>query len=326
MEYNSETPFSRKLSLQHELPPKPKWSTPEEFSALRQIEFSLKEDYSHIDAVLEPEPAGEALLESYHNQALRLQLDGREYLVAGDNYDLTSWPSPMSSDHPRRTWILQAIEGYWISAWHPSGYPTPLHSLGERDEALKHAIDWARHHHPELRVTPASAIQAVGSWLEGGAILSGISQTFALDLARKLGQSAVVEVAGGSLRVISVDESVPAEAEPLVIIELDASPCPMLLGCETERPCKRYGGPYGGRAISAAGYWFRQRAVAISRVGCSICEAGNTPFPHVELDMVVAEANASRYGTATRVDSVRVAQLNEKYSISPLEKGSDERA
>lgn len=324
MEYNSETPFSRKIRVEREEPAPAKWSTPEEFSQLRQISFWLKREYNLRDAVNEPEPPHEDISSSYLKQMLRFELGGREYLLAGREHNLDDWPTPMEAEDPRRAAVLAQIQGYWMSAWHPGGYPTPIASLAERDLTLQSAVNLLRLINPELRVTPATAVQAQGSWVEGGAIVGAIPESAVTRMAKRLGQKAIVEITADHFRVIPVDDSVRAQSDQIVLIELDAAPCPMVRGCETERPCKRYGGPYGSRAMAAAGYWFQQRGVAISRMGCSICEAGNTPFPHTDIDGRTMHANASRHGTATRVDLERVAQLNAATSISPWEKAGDD--
>lgn len=324
MEYNSETPFSRKIKLDavkvSPVPPTPV----ADYSLLRPVPLWLKRDYSHIDAVLAPEPAHEELSTSYIDQSLRFQLDGIEYLIANSECDLRDWPEPLKTEDENRRRVLQRVHGFWLSAWHPNGYPTPIKLLGERDEALQAAVEWLRMFTPDLRAIPATAVQARGSWVEGGAILTGITEAAAIEVARRLGQLAVVEIGTEYLKVVPVDESIRPSADKFQLIELPSAPCPMVRGCETKLPCKRYGGPFGGRAIAASGYWSRQRAVGISRMGCTLCEAGKSLFPHASLETTVTTANASRHGTASRIDLETAVRVSAAATISPSEKATDD--
>lgn len=297
MQHEANTPFSRPVRVDRAK------EEPAEFSALKPVSHWIKRDFWRKEVLAAPEPPQEDLSSSYAFQVLRFQIDGKEFLLSGSENQLTDYPEPLPSDSEIRAAVMQQVVGFWVSAWHPNGYPTAASSLDACDEELEQTIAWLKRLLPDCEITPATAVQSRGAWVEGGCILRGVTLDAALEVARRLSQPAVVEITETHFAVRPVDDAVRPFRDEIRLVAMDAAPCPMVRGYETERVCKRWGGPYGSRAFAAAGHWSLQRAVAISRLGCATCEAGKSPFPVSDLEESGSRATASRYGTATVVDA-----------------------
>jgi len=269
------------------------------FSQNRMVTLWLKETYWLRDRQPHPEPPREAVGDSYLNQLFRFQLDGLELALIGANQPVTDLPEPLPVDSELARSVLHRLNGFWISGWHPNGEPTATSNLAEREALLDSELERQLPYYPELKSIPMSAMQQRGSWVEGGRFVTGIDEFGAMQVGRALGQLAIVQFDSGKYLVWPIDPKICASRDDLRVVQLEAAPCPMLMGTEVKLPCNRYGGPFGSRAIAAFGYWSQQRTLAVSRVGCRVCEAGDSPFPVRDPSEFSKSAAASRHGTAT---------------------------
>lgn len=286
---------------------KPSRNDSADFSPNEMVTLWLKETYWLTDETANPELPREAVGESYLNQLFRFQMDGRKLMLIGTDQSVAGMPEALPVDSKLATDVLQRLNGFWISGWHPNGEPTTTSKLAERDVQLQAELEGQLLFYPELKSIPMAAMQLKGAWVEGGRLVTGIDEAGAMQIGRAMGQLAIVQFDSGSYRVLPIDPKIRASQDELRVVHFEAAPCPMVRGAEARLPCKSYGGPFGGRAIAAFGYWSQQRAVAVSRMGCRVCEAGESPFAVRDLSEFSKSATASRHGTTTSTNRLASA-------------------
>jgi hypothetical protein len=113
----------------------------------------------------------------------------------------------------------------------------------------------------------------VSHWAEPAVLVQG-SEEEVVDLARHLGQIAVVQLLPGVARVIWVeDQGLPTEVA-LGAHVLPQPPCPMSLGVEVTLPVKREGGPWVSRSMEVAAMWQTHFAITHRLAPCAV-HSGN---------------------------------------------------
>lgn len=192
--------------------------------------------------------------------------------VAGVHLALRPPTTPHQELWPEPVVVVPEFEPLWgayvLTFWHRPGEVSSREVRLSQEKLL--GSELARW---ELDTLDLGVFGQTSQWVEPAVLVQG-SEEEVVDLARHLGQLAVVRLLPGVARVIGVEDQGLAMEFPLGAHVLPTPPCPMSLGVEVTLPVKREGGPWVSRSMEVAAMWQTHFAITHRLAPCAV-HSGN---------------------------------------------------
>ncbi|MEY3277543.1 MAG: hypothetical protein RLZZ426_29 [Actinomycetota bacterium] len=189
--------------------------------------------------------------------------------------------------------IAARLPIFIVSAWNPRGEAQSYDQNFERSQNFYRQIDRLG-----ISFSTTTTFANDGGWLEQSCSMSGITQEQAAQFAAELGQPAFVRWDATHLTVIpTAGSSIPPSQTGWKLTKLDEATCPVRNFARSQQ-CVPAGGPWVGASMLVGTVWQQHRGMAMSSVGCGVCDTGAIPLAGANgLAIPIRSLNVgSRYG------------------------------
>lgn len=197
-------------------------------------------------------PLTPELLATYERNIIRIDLPAGPVRLVPSDADSTDAPP-----HPEPV--------YLVAVWNPFGRPSSAAENQRWAEAIEEfdgTIDG---------YLPAVVHDAELRWVEGAVAVQGDEPSGPQVVAEQYGQPALFRWDSEGVTVLRTEDMAVVHRWHVLSEELAMRPCVMEPGPH-EEPCKRRGGPWTGRSISASHEWELDYAARLAAFGgCDIC-------------------------------------------------------
>jgi hypothetical protein len=233
---------------------------------------------------------GESLTQSYIRQWYRFSHEGFHYALRPTS-SLTNpynhlWPQPVGLDHP----VRKQLRGFVMGYWHPEGTPSTSEGRAEQKALMQRVV-----RDQGLDVFMLTTFQRESQWVEPAVLVRGVSQEHAGEIARELGQKALVEITETRVLASLVDGHLPLGGYQWELHLLPEAPCPLSVGYEVINVPARAGGPWVSRSREVAALWQNHYALTHSLADCAACNKVQDAKPRGKAIALGGVLPASRY-------------------------------